>query len=315
MNQPYKSFFSYLEMITGISAITHEKLFGSFFVIFILIFIRWIGLKLFFRSTKDVVSRYRIQKGSSYIATFLVFLLVGRIWFQGMELLVTVLGFVSAGLAIALQELVKAMAGWIYALWRHPFRVGDRIQIGDYSGDVIDIRMFKFTILEIGNWVNADQSTGRIIHLSNSMILDTPIANYTEGFQFIWNELPVTVTFESDWKKAKTILEEIANRHSGDIVERGKKQLTDVSRNFMIFYKNLTPIVYTSVIDIGINLTIRYIVEPRKRRITTQELWEEILEKFANQSDIDFAYPTVRYYDNRTEGKQVLNSNPEGPIE
>lgn len=292
-----------METVTGIPSSIQRNLAGSLVVLFLLLVFRWILVTIFFRSNRDVSARYRFRKSSAYIASALAFILIGRIWFQGMELLVTVLGFLSAGLAIALQELVKAAAGWIYVLWRHPFRVGDRIQIGDYRGDVIDIRMFKFSLLEIGNWVDADQSTGRVIHLSNSMILDTPISNYTEGFEFIWNEIPVTVTFESDWKKARSILLEIANEVSGEIIEKGKKQLHDVSRSFMIFYHHLTPIIYTSVVDIGVTLTIRYIVEPRKRRSSTEEMWEAILDRFSREEEIDFAYPTIRYYDNRKEGK------------
>ena len=82
-----------------------------------------------------------------------------------------------------------------------------------HAGDVIDIRLFQFSINEIGNWVDADQSTGRIIHIPNGIVFTEPQANYTAGFQYIWNEIPVLVTFESDWKKAKQILTDIVNHH------------------------------------------------------------------------------------------------------
>ena len=86
---------------------------------------------------------------------------------------------------------------------RKPLKVGDRVQIGDVTGDVIDIRIFQFSVIEIGNWVDADQSTGRIIHIPNGTIFIKWQANYTAGFEYIWNEIPVLVTFESDWKTAK----------------------------------------------------------------------------------------------------------------
>ena len=76
---------------------------------------------------------------------------------------------------------------------------------------LIDLRIFQFTLMEIGNWVDADQSTGRIVHVPNGSVFVTPLANYAKGFQYIWNEIPVLVTFESDWRRAKEILEGIAN--------------------------------------------------------------------------------------------------------
>ena len=79
-----------------------------------------------------------------------------------------------------------------FIIWRHPFRVGDRIQVGDQAGDVIDLRIFQFSLMEIGNWVAADQSTGRIIHVPNGIVFTHPLANYSLGFDYIWNEIPIT---------------------------------------------------------------------------------------------------------------------------
>ena len=120
----------------------------------------------------------------------------------------------SAGLAIALKDMLSDLAGWVFILWRKPIEVGNRIQIGENSGDVIDVRPFQFTILEIGNWVKADQSTGRIIHIPNGSVFLQPLCNYDMGFKFIWNEIPVMITFDSDWEKAKEILQVIANDKS-----------------------------------------------------------------------------------------------------
>jgi small-conductance mechanosensitive channel len=95
----------------------------------------------------------------------LFFLLVGRVWLKEFESVTTFLGIVSAGLAIAMKDPLVNVAGWLFILWRHPFKVGDRIQIGVHAGDVIEISIFQFTIMEIGNWVHADQRTGRIVHI------------------------------------------------------------------------------------------------------------------------------------------------------
>jgi small-conductance mechanosensitive channel len=158
--------------------------------------------------------------------------------------------------------------------------------------------------VEIGNWVDADQSTGRVIHLPNSLILTDSIANYTRGFEFIWNEIPVMVTFESNWQKAKTLLVDIAEKHAAHFTKDAEKRIKEASKRYMIFFTALTPTVYTSVKDSGVLLTIRYLISPRKRRGSEQAIWEEILSAFAACTDIDFAYPTQRFYDNLSEGKE-----------
>ncbi len=288
---------------TGFSIDTQHRLLGTALVIIILWLIRFAVMRIVLKQTEVNAIRYRWQKTTTYIATVLGMLLVARIWFEGMQSLATYLGLLSAGLAIALKDVVSSMAGWIFILWRRAFTVGDRIQIGEFRGDVIDIRLFKFTLLEIGNWVDADQSTGRIIHVPNSMILTHTLANYTKGFQFIWHEIPVLLTFESDWKTAKGILEETANRHALHLTADAEKKIKQASRRFMIFYSSLTPAVFTTVRDSGVLLTIRYLISPRKRRISEQGIWEDILTEFAAHRDIDFAYPTQRFYNNITEGK------------
>jgi len=216
----------------------------------------------------------------------------------------------SAGIAIALKDVVANFAGWLFIISRRPFSVGDRIQIGNYAGDVIDTRVFQFTLLEIGNWVNADQSTGRIVHIPNGMVLSEVLANYSKGFQYIWNEIPVLITFESNWKKAKKILQKIADKDAEQLSKAAEKRVKEASKKFMILYSKLTPIVYTSVQDSGVLLTIRYLCEPQRRRDSEQVIWEDILKEFTRNNDIDFAYPTQRFYNSKLEGENFVK----GPL-
>lgn len=289
--------------LTGISAETQYKLLGTFLIIFFLWLARLVIIRFVWKKTEDVQARYRWQKTSAYISALIGILVIGRLWFEGIQSLATFLGLVTAGLAIALQDIVKSFAGWGFILWRKPFSLGDRIQIGGHSGDVIDIRIFKFTMMEIGNWVGADQSTGRMIHLPNSLVLTDVIANFGQGFNFIWNEIPVLLTFESNWQKAKEILQEIATNHAAHLTGDAEKRIKEASKRYMIFYNKLTPIVYTSVKDSGVLLTIRYLIDPRTRRSSEQAVWEDILKEFAKSQEMDFAYPTQRFYDNALEGK------------
>jgi small-conductance mechanosensitive channel len=151
--------------------------------------------------------------------------------------------------------------------------------------------------------VDADQSTGRIIHIPNGKVFTETQANYTQGFSHLWNEIRVLITFESNWEKAKKILNEIILEHTSEYTTSAKEKLIEASKKFMIFYNTLSPNIYTSVKDSGVLLTIRYICEPRKRRATEHVIWEDILKAFAKHEDIDFAYPTQRFYFNQEMSK------------
>jgi small-conductance mechanosensitive channel len=275
----------------------------SLVVVALIWLMRLLLLKIVYTRIEDIKSLYRWRKTTAYTGFALAFLFVSSIWFKGFSTLSTFLGLLSAGVAIALRDPLVNLAGWAFILWRNPFEVGDRIQIGETAGDVIDQRIFQFTLMEIGNWVQADQSTGRIIHVPNGKVFTEPTANYNKGFQYLWNEIPVLVTFESDWRKAKQILQSLAARDAEQLSTFAQQRIKKAAEKFMIFYNRLTPTVYTSVQDCGVLLTIRYLCDPRQRRSTEQVFWEDILDAFAACSDIDFAYPTQRFYNNMLEGK------------
>lgn len=296
-------YFEWVQELTGLSSPIANRLFASLAVIIILWFLRFIILRILWHRSEDSQTRYRWQKGTAYVAVALGFLIIGRAWFVGFQSVATFFGLLGAGIAIALQDPIRCMAGWMFILWRRPFTIGDRIEVGVITGDVIDIRLFKFTLLEIGNWVDADQTTGRIVDIPNGFVFTEKIANYNVGFDFIWNEIPVLVTFESDWQKAKTILRKIAEEHAAHLTESVEERLKEASKRFMISTYDLAPTVYTCVKDCGVLLTIRYLIKPEHRRSSDEAIWEGILKAFADCTDIDFAYPTIRYYDNPVEGK------------
>ena len=286
----------FLNNATGLSIEVLDKILISLALILVLWLIQLAILRVVWRQTKNVKTRYHWKRSLSLIIPFIGVILVGSIWIQAFRQFGAFLGLFSAGLAIALKDPLTNMAGWFFIVFRKPFIVGDRIQIDNHAGDVIDIRLFQFTILEIGNWVDADQSTGRIIHLPNAKVFLAAQANYSTGFEYIWNEISVLITFESNWEKAKNILQEIANQRVEHIGKAAEKEIFRASRNYMIYYKHLTPIVYTKVKAFGVQLDIRYMCNPRQRRGTENEIWEEILTRFNREKDIQFAYPTTRFY-------------------
>ena len=283
-----------------------SNLVWTFIAIMGLLLLRQIINWIVRRRTEDTATIYRWRKGTEYITLALGIFALLLIWLPDTSSFATYLGLVSAGLAIALQDPITDFVGWLFIIWRHPFSVGDRIQIGQHAGDVVDVRYFQFSIMEIGNWVDADQSTGRVLHVPNKTVFTQVLANYSKGLTYIWNEMVVDVTFESDWAKAKGILQAIAAEHAAQRSKAAKENLAESAKRYYINYEILTPIVYTKVIDIGVRLTIRYLAEPRQRRNTENAMWEAILRAFAEEPTIEFAYPTVRRFIHQDEAEPVL---------
>jgi small-conductance mechanosensitive channel len=293
-----------LTAILGLGPEVQSKLLASAVGLLVLILLRSLAVRLVNRRIDDAKTLYGWRKGITYATFLLALLVVARPWFPALGDISTFLGIVTAGLAVALRDPIVNLAGWVFILGRRPFQVGDRIQIGEHRGDVIDVRVFQFTLLEIGNWVDADQSTGRIIHVPNGLVFTLPLANYARAFEYIWSEVPVLLTFESNWRKAKEILARIGERHAEHLSPDADERLRRAAQRYMIFYSKLGPTVYTTVRDSGVLLTVRFLCEPRRRRAAEQGLWEDILTEFAQCDDIDFAYPTQRFFDNASEGKR-----------
>ncbi len=294
----------------GLSPAVQTHLLVTIVVIGVLWILERIVLAIAYRRFTDPWTRYRWRKSVTYLFLAIAVLVIGREWLEGFKSLATFLGIVSAGVAIALKDPLSNLAGWAFLVWSGPFEVGDRIEIAKHKGDVIDIHLFQFTLNEIGGWVDADQSTGRIVHIPNQLVFTEAVANYDKGFKYVWNEVPVLVTFESNWSKAKEILTQIAFKHAEHLTAEAERDLLAASRQYLINYKKLTPIVYTSTTGSGILLTIRYLIEPRRRRGTVSAIWDEILTEFGKAKDIELAYQTVRSFANPIEGKIV--GAPEG---
>jgi len=283
-----------IESWTGVSIAIQKKIVWSLFILLFFWFCRRLFFYIIHRLKYNAKTRYRLRSFASYFCVFLALFSIFRVWFDGFEAMATYLGLLSAGIALALKDPIVDIAGWFYLTFWRPIDVGDRIQIGDTKGDIIHIGFFFFSVNEIGNWVDSDQSTGRIIQVPNAKIFTEAQAVYAKGFEYIWNEIPVLITFESDWQKAKKILTDIANTYYKDISVEARKKLNQASKNYMIYYRKLTPIVYTDVKNSGVLLTIRYLCDPYHRRGSQQQVWEQILLTFEKHEDLDLAYPTIR---------------------
>lgn len=296
----------------GLSDVTNIRLVITAAVLLGMVLVRWLVGNAVRRRISDPRERYRWNKGTTYATVALALLVLARVWLVDLGGLATYLGLLSAGLAIAFKDPLTNLAAWLFILLRRPFEVGDRIAIAEHSGDVVDVRLFQFTLLEIGHWVAADQSTGRLIHLPNALLFTVPLANFTRGFHTIWTELPVLVTFESNWQRARSALQALAQQHGAEAAQVAGTEMLAVAGRYALPSSATDPAVYVTVEDSGVLLTVRLPCDPRRRREVTDTVWREILELFAGFEDVDFAYPTTRYYLHPSEGKPAMRPPADG---
>ncbi|MDX2472022.1 MAG: mechanosensitive ion channel [SAR324 cluster bacterium] len=223
---------------------------------------------------------FQWKKTSYYIANTFTIVTIAYQWTQSLSLFMTFLGLIAAALVITWKEPFLSLAGWLFIIWRKPFAVGDRIQIGNFKGDVIDTSIFRFIMIEVGAWVEADQSTGGIIHVPNLKVFADPIINYSQGFHYVWNELTIHLALDVDWERAKEVLQEVIAAKLPNLEKEATKAIDEANERYLMVYQNLAPIIYTKVTEKSLNLTLRYLCPPRQRRSSEHELWEEILTRF-----------------------------------
>lgn len=260
-----------------------------------LVFLRASVLAVVKRRIDDTVIWYRTRKLLTYAVGVIGAVVVAVLWVEGSGVL-TYIGFLTAGLAIALSDVLKNLAGWLYIVIRRPFRLGERIEIKGHKGDVVDMRAFRFTLFEIGTErVDAEQPTGRLLHMPNGTLFTEPVANYTEGFRYLWLEIPVLVTFESDWEAAEQLLLEVAQEAAPDRSEMSiAAEMREAAYRYRIGVTMLDPVVFVSVRDSGVLLTARVVAQVGRTRLVEQEIWKGFLRAIADRADIQLAYPTVR---------------------
>ena len=246
----------------------------------------------------DAEKRHRYRKRAGYIVALFVVLVLAVAFFEEIRRLGTVLGFLGAGLAIALREYVASFLAWFYIMGQRNITLGSRIEVAGVRGDVIDIGVLKLTLVEVRGEGLGEQSSGRLVTVPNFKVLTDPVYHFTLGSPYVWDEMEFSVTFESDWRKARDLLERIGQEtfepHREEI-EAGFHQL---EHDYAFRYGVTTPIVYTAVGANGVQLKLRYLTHVRQRRNNRDQISRGVLELFAAEG-IEMAYTTTRTY--RTE--------------
>jgi small-conductance mechanosensitive channel len=200
------------------------------------------------------------------------------------------LGVAGAGLVVALQDVIASVAGWFAVGWTNLYRVGDRVQIGETRGDVIDVSLMRTTVVETGGWVNDDLYNGRVVRIPNSVVLKGTIFNYSQGFRFVWDEIRVKFSLCSDPQLARETLLRIANEATEGYIAMAALSWRGVTENFRIEDVSLKPTVALSVKGKALELTLSYIVDYTKRTLMKDRLYSNlVLEVGRSQGHLRWA--------------------------
>lgn len=239
--------------------------------------------------------RYTVTKLISSITYILTAIWIVATVFAKYPSLVTSLAIVGAGLAIAFQDIVKDILGWALILQHRLFSTGDRITIGTYTGEVVDIGVLRTRVLEVGLPPHGVlEHTGKILSVPNALVLTLPITNHSATSDFVNAEMHITVTYESNWKKAHTLLHEIVTIETGAYTEHERTQQRERTRMMYIHRQISGPEVYMDLAADGVEFILRFSVPIGERRIIVSTLSKKILERFEQEGDIALAYKTVR---------------------
>lgn len=223
---------------------------------------------------------YIFQKRNKAIFTIIFIIITLFIWQNELSDIITLISFVSAALTLAIRDIIYNYFSGLYIKLSKPIKVEDRIKVGDITGDVININSLSFELLEVD--INTNQSTGKIIHIPNSEIFSKEIINYNIAFKYIWDEININISINSDFNKAKKILLKIvsSNEIIKEIPEKMQQEIKSSTSDYRIYYNKLTPIVYTKLAENKIILTARFLIHPKKQRNVESTIFEKILEEY-----------------------------------
>jgi small-conductance mechanosensitive channel len=231
------------------------------------------------------VSNRRMLSSVKQAVTFLGYvaaiILVGIIFSDQLPGVTVTLGLAGAGIAFALQEVIASVAGWIAISFGQFYIVGDRVELGGIRGDVIQIGVLRTTLMEIGEWVRADQYNGRTVRIANSLVFRDPVYNYSEQISFIWDEITIPVRYGSDHRLAREILLRAADEIVGASVRALESEWEIVRQKYPLEHASVKPSVFLVADDNWMHVTLRYPVDAKQRRLIHDRLFVRVLDAIA----------------------------------
>jgi small-conductance mechanosensitive channel len=227
-------------------------------------------------------ARYKVRKFVVFSGYLSILLFLAILFEDRLGRLSFAFGVAGAGVAVALQDVLASIAGAFSIGFSKLYAVGDRVQIGDTRGDVIDIGLLRTTLLETGNWVSRDLYNGRIVRIPNSTVLKGSVFNYSQGFHFIWDEIKVSFTTTSDCQLAREVLLRVAKEAIGEYLVEAQTSWKAMSDNYRSANPPLEPTVALIVNAGSLEFTVSYVVDYTKRNAMQDQLFTKIVEESAN---------------------------------
>jgi small-conductance mechanosensitive channel len=252
---------------------------------------------------KDAKTKYSLRKTITILSIASAILILVVIWVEDSTALVVSYGIIGAGVAIALQDVFKNFAGGLIILTSGVYRVGDRVEIQNQMGDVIDIGIMYTTLLEIRQWVNGDQATGRLVSVPNGMVINGSTYNFTRDHRYLWDEMMIPLTYDSDWKLAKEAFLKILRSQTDGFQEGAQEDIDRIGEKYYLPSQDIEPNIYIVPTDNWIALHLRYVVPVRERRLVRDNINRELLEviqrldyvKVASETFDITNFPVVRF--------------------
>ncbi|SFV67361.1 MscS family mechanosensitive ion channel [hydrothermal vent metagenome] len=260
---------------------------------------------------KLVVKKYITDNERFYMAnkiiTFtnftIIILIVFFNYIENVSYLVTILGFASAGIAIAMKDWFMSILGWLVIVFGGSVHVGDRIRVDmdgkKYVGDVLDISLLRMTILEDITLTSIMQNrrAGRIVFIPNNYIFTQMIANYTHySLKTVWDGVKITITFDSNHKKAMHIVKEITKKYSKGYTDITRKQLNKLRQHYSLKNTNVEPRIYSFIESNGLDIEAWYLTNAYGTLTLRSTISSEIVDAFNAEDDITIAYPTQKLH-------------------
>lgn len=285
-------------------------IFAIIVIMLIVSFLVKLTLKRYFSQNENY---YMVNKIINFTLAFLVLMLLLFSYIDNVSYLVTILGFASAGIAIALKDWFMSIFGWLVIVTSGFIQVGDRIRVtkGEVEtvGDVLDISLFKITIKEDVTLVSymKNRRAGRIFFVPNNYIFSELISNYSHSeLKTVWDGIDITLTFDSNFKKAQKIIRDILKHYSKGYSDITRKQLSKMRNKYQLRATGVEPRVFTLLEPHGMVISGWYLTNSFAALVLRSTICAEILEALMKEDDIHIAYPTQQININKT-------SNPYGP--
>ncbi len=275
-----KLFDNFCEYLSDITTINKDIISVILLTVFTLAFFYLVKMIITYFVKKRMTGRgeYVVNQSLRVIVNIIEVICLLLIFSEYIKSLMTLISVVSAAMTIALREVILNFFSGIYIKAKRPFKVEDRIQIDNIKGDVMNISMLSFEILEVSTKEDNGQSTGIIVTFPNSIIFSTPIKNINKGFKYIWNELVVKVEMNCDLAKNKQEIYKIVNNLETikSIPRKMKSQIAEANTNNRIYFNKYDPMIYTKIVDNHVELTVRYLMHPKKARYVESVIWNKI---------------------------------------